>query len=120
MAAFCLTLLEGSSLHFSGAQIWGWRESRFEGLSEAAPGPRRRGGTGVGDQISGPKRGGALVCVQVQLLPPGAALARVPSGVGTRPAARRQLRTAGSSVLRESSGPRGSRRPDLEHVDHKE
>lgn len=38
-----LTSLVGSSLHFSGARIWGWREYIVKGKTEAAGGPRRLG-----------------------------------------------------------------------------
>lgn len=59
----CLTSHVGSSLHFSGTQIWGWRESRFEGLMEVAPGPRQRGAR-VSETLR-LKRGGARVHVQM-------------------------------------------------------
>ena len=70
-----------SSLHFSGMQIWGGRESSFEGLSEGVPGPRQ-----CGARMS-LERGGARVPVQVESLPHQATLVDI-FGIRTRPGAR--------------------------------
>ena len=71
----------GSSLHFSGMQIWGGRESSFEGLIECVPGPRQ-----CGARMS-LERGGARVPVQVEPLPHQATLVSI-LGIRTRPGAR--------------------------------
>lgn len=102
----CPRPLLGSSLHFSRARFWGWRESRLEGRAELLVAR-----TGVGRGCQGPtaprKRGGPRARVQVQPL----------AWVGSGSASPRQLRTGPpGSALRESSGPSGSGPADLEQV----
>lgn len=70
-----------SSLHFSGMQNWGGRESSFEGLIEGVPGPSQ-----CGARMS-LERGGARVPVQVEPLPHQATLVDI-FGIRTRPGAR--------------------------------
>lgn len=87
-----LTSLVGSSLHFSGARIWGWREYIVKRKTEATRGPRRLGAMGVGNRTVRLKRG--RVRVQVEPLPEGGDPAppwdKVPAswGLATRPRAR--------------------------------
>lgn len=72
-----------------GEARYTFRERRF-GESPALrgrqrlPWPAPAWGAGTGEPTAPRERGGARVRVQVQPLPPGAASARLPSGVGTR------------------------------------
>lgn len=100
----CLTSLVGSSLHFSGARIWGWREDIVKGMTEAALDPRQlgagvwviglRGRSGVGCAsrwnhfpVMGIRTGAPRATAYSPAAPPSE---KVPArgGLATRPRAR--------------------------------